>query len=298
MRSNFDEKNFKNFLDNTLIPGLNELEKLRKKRIFHSFLTSFLFAAICIVIALHIKLDGKTLGPLVFIAILPYVLITEKYKLTIQKKVMNLFTSYFKDLQYNEDECIPDFKLIKSKLFEFNKNDALTYFCGTCNSHKTSVAITKLRLTDKETLKTQTTFRGLISCSLTDKFFPSLTLVVNNFQNDTFADLKRVEHKDLNVFSNDTEENRPELSDEFCKWFKSLSTVFKSEKYAVAFFDNTILCAIYDENITCFEYKSIYQKISYCTKMQTMYEALIKLLELNFQDFVFQPHSDGNEQNQ
>ena len=271
-----------NFYKNDLIPKLAILESKRKKTLFWAFFISILFAAICYILAIHINIDSKTFGPLIFTALLPYLLITEKYKLSIQKKVMHIFMSYFDNFNYVEDEHIPDYKLAKSKLFTFNTNEAKSSFYGVVNGQKTTITICKLNIIDKKTEKKSINFNGIISYVLTNHYFQSHTIIINNLNTSKFVDLNRVESKTLNIFSSNSSEAEKITTPELSKWFNSIKDVFNSDKYAISFFDNTILIAIYAENLKCFEFNSIYQKIYFSNKMQTMYESLAKLLEVNY----------------
>ncbi len=278
-------RDFEIYLKEILTPELNSLEKSRKKKLCWTFWSSVTFILLCYIIALNIKLDGKTLGPIIFTAILPYLLITEKYKLCIQKKVMNIFTQYFDNITFVEGECIPDFKLVKSKLFNFNKNYSQACFNGEENGYKTTIALTKLWLYDEQTNKSEITFNGIVSTTLTKNFYPSQIIITNNAHTDTFADLPRIKNTDLCIFSDNENITKSILTDEFTKWFLSLKDTFDSEKYIVTIFENTILCAIYKENIKTFEYNSIFQKIHYCKKMEQMYKFISKLLEVNYLQF-------------
>lgn len=278
-------QDFEIYLKEKLTPALIVLEKARRKKLCWVFWSSVIFILFCYIIAINIKLDGKTLGPIIFTAILPYLLITEKYKISIQKKVMNIFTQYFDNLTFVEGECIPDFKLAKSKLFNFSKNYSQACFCGEENKQKTTIALTKLWIYDEQTNKREITFDGIVAVSLTEKFYPNQIIITNNAQTETFADLPRIKDTNLCVFSDNENVAKSILTDEFTKWFLSIKETFQSEKYIVTIFENTILCAIYKEKIKPFEYKSIFQKIYFCKKMEQMYKFISKLLEVNYFQF-------------
>jgi len=277
-----DPKNLENFIETRFKPALCRLEKKRKTLIITAYSLSFVIALFCIILAKFVNIDGKSLGGLIFISILPYLLITEKYKLDIQKKVMNLFNSYFTNFKFAEGECIPDYKLIKSGLFNFTLNLSEFSFTGIINNQKSIVSFPKLKFVEKETGKSETVFEGIAAITLTNSYFDSQITIVNNANVETFGGLPKVQTDELCVFSNDSQAAQIVLNEPFKLWFKSLQEVFKTDKYAVTFFENTVLTAIYNENLKCFNYKSTYQKIQYNEKIENLYKYLLKLLEVNF----------------
>lgn len=273
------------FVQNDLAKKFAKLESRRKKWIMLALLFSVISFLVCSVFALSIEMDSKNLGPIVFVAILPYVLITEKYKLDIQKRVMECFLSYFDKFEYSDLDCIPDYKIVKSKLFHCNKNDAKACFSGEINSNKTTTAVTKLFFEDKESLKKELIFDGIISMSLTDGYFENLLIVMNDADFDVFEDVPRVEHESLNVFSESAEYAKKIITPEFEMWFNDIANKLGVEKYAIALFENTIfVCASLPE-WQLFEFKSIYTKIAYNKKMAELYNIMTMLLGVNFLPF-------------
>lgn len=296
---NFEStKSPKDFIENELNPYLSDLEKRRLKWLFCAILLTLITFFVCTIFALNIKLDGKNLGPILFVAILPYLLITEKYNLDIQKRVMNKFLSFFGKFEYSDNECIPDYKIVKSKLFDCNKNDSKSCFSGLIKNCKNLCAITKLYLEDKESLKKELVFDGLISMSLIENFFDKNIIIATNADFSSFSELPRVPDTSLFAFCEDSTYAHKILTPEFENWFNSLTKTFNSEKIAVSLFENTILTSVYYSNLKCFEFKSIYNKIKFNEKMNELYNHLTKLFEVNFLDFPRTEHFDKHTSNE
>ena len=273
------------FVKNNLEKQLAELEIRRKKWLLFAVLFSLISLFICILLALNIELDKKTIGPVVFVAILPYVMITEKYKLDIQNRVMESFLSYFAGFEYSEQECIPDYKIIKSKLFHCNKNDSRACFSGLVNNNKTTTSITKLFLQDEQSLQKECEFDGIISMSLSDNFFEHEIIIANNADVEFFSGLPRVNISGIYAFCQDNDYAKLCLSEEFKNWFNSIEATLMVDKYAVSLFENTILISLFIPDIKPFKVKSIFTSIRYTDEMNALYVVLIKLLEVNFLRF-------------
>lgn len=277
----FNLQNLDNFINTTLKPKLLLLEKRRQTLLFLAFSLSLFIIVLCVVFAKLVNIDGKSLGALIFTSILPYLLITEKYKLDIQKKVMNIFMSYFENLQFMPDEVVPDYKIVKSNLFNFTQNIADIGFYGTINNQKIIISLPKLKFYDQKTQKNELVFEGIMAMSLINQHISSQVTLANNADVDMFNNLPRVPNNKLFVFSNDTELAQSLLTNELSEWFLSIKDIFKTEKYALTFFENTALIAIYSTELKFFNYKSTYQKIRYNDNFRILYNYLLKLLELN-----------------